>query len=332
MSKEGGAKWVAENPDATINGFQLPAFYSPLGFYSWNNSIDDWYRAQGDRDKLKTFVNTILGETWEDSNNSIEFGTLMDRREVYDHPVPKAGILLTCAVDVQPDRFELEVTAWGNQYTKYGVEYRTIWGDTTKQHGVWDELDGYLASGHLHASGQEMYIMCTTIDSGDGGSTDRVYEFCVDKSHRHIFAIKGGSAGNNAPLISKPTKNRAGGWLYVLGVDALKDNVFHSLNVELGSEGYWHFPMAYTEEYFKMLASEKKIYAFKNGVKSYKWRKIRERNEALDIACYNRAALEILQPNWAVLNGTVITQNLHLVRTVKRTSSEVNIYEKQEMR
>lgn len=331
MSKEGGAQWIAENPTSHINGFHLTALYSPLGFYSWDNAVDDWYRAQGDRDKLKTFVNTVLGETWADSSNAIESDDIMSRREEYEAQVPHGALVMTCAVDCQPDRFEVHVQAWGNEYTKWDIDYRRMYGDTTKQGGVWNELDAYLSKGFEHASGKKMYIYCTAIDSGGAeGTTDRVYEFCLDKAHRHIFPIKGGSQGNNAPIIKAPTKNSKGGWLYVLGVDQLKGTIMHSLKIEDSSQaGYWHFPMHYKEEFFKMVTSEKKVYRFKAGAKSYKWTKIRERNEALDTSCYNRAALEIIQPDWVWYMENPVFVNLHVDVTEINKTNTVSIYGEQ---
>ena len=52
----------------------------------------------------------------------------------------------------------------------------------------------------------------------------------------------------------------------------------------------------FSENFFKQLTAEVLEKHFEKGVSKMAWKKIRERNEALDCAVYATAALELLSP------------------------------------
>jgi phage terminase large subunit GpA-like protein len=62
-----GGEWRATAPsNGRTAGFHLSGLYSPLGWCSWEQLVDDFLRAKGDAPALKSFVNTRLAETWEE--------------------------------------------------------------------------------------------------------------------------------------------------------------------------------------------------------------------------------------------------------------------------
>jgi phage terminase large subunit GpA-like protein len=61
--------------------------------------------------------------------------------------------------------------------------------------------------------------------------------------------------------------------------------------------GFWHFPSSYGDEYFAQLTAEKRATRYEKGVRKVVWVKSRARNEALDCAVYNQAALDLLNAN-----------------------------------
>ena len=109
------------------------------------------------------------------------------------------------------------------------------------------------------------------------------------------------------------------------------------LNMEKGDvgmenpPGYCHFPK-YDEEYFKQLCSEqyviKEVKITRNLVGE--WRKIRERNEALDIRVYARAAAALLQmdnfkpEHWDQLER-IINPNKREIHTEDNSKSQREI-------
>ena len=69
----------------------------------------------------------------------------------------------------------------------------------------------------------------------------------------------------------------------------------------------------FSENFFKQLTAEVLEKHFEKGVVKMAWKKIRERNEALDCAVYATAALELLSPNFDFLqefyaNGGALKQ------------------------
>ena len=96
----------------------------------------------------------------------------MNRREVYDAQVPEDVLVLTAGVDVQDDRFEVEVVGWGVGKESWGIRYQKIYGDMLKEQ-VWRDLDAFLTATFSKKDGTQLPILCTCIDSG-GHHTDQV--------------------------------------------------------------------------------------------------------------------------------------------------------------
>lgn len=115
--------FVAANPGAAARGFHLNTLAST--FCGWQEVVEKFLLAkemldQGDPEKMKTWVNTELGETWEEPGERLEDTELVNRREVYDAQVPEDVLVLTAGVDVQDDRFEVEVVGWGRRQGELG--------------------------------------------------------------------------------------------------------------------------------------------------------------------------------------------------------------------
>lgn len=49
---------------------------------------------------------------------------LLSRRERYNADLPDGVLLVTAGVDVQDDRFEVEITGWGKGYESWGILYK----------------------------------------------------------------------------------------------------------------------------------------------------------------------------------------------------------------
>jgi phage terminase large subunit GpA-like protein len=136
-------KWIAENPGSRIAGFHLSSLYSPVGWFSWGEAAQSFLDAKDNEQLLKVWVNTTLGETWIDKGEAPDWERLFERRENYKIGiVPRGGLVLTAGVDVQKDRIECEIVAWGSDKQSWSVDYKIIDGDTVKPE-VWNELDKF---------------------------------------------------------------------------------------------------------------------------------------------------------------------------------------------
>ncbi|WP_187570076.1 terminase gpA endonuclease subunit, partial [Escherichia coli] len=61
----------------------------------------------------KTFVNTTLGETWEEAvGEKLDHQVLMDKVVHYTAAVPARAVYLTAGIDSQRNRFEMYVWGW----------------------------------------------------------------------------------------------------------------------------------------------------------------------------------------------------------------------------
>lgn len=297
-------RFVAENPGAETRGFHLNTLAST--FCGWKEIVQKFIVAkeqldQGNPEGMKVWVNTELGETWEERGEQVEDTELFNRREIYDAVVPEEVLVLTAGVDVQDDRFEVEIVGWGVGKESWGIRYQKIYGDMLKEQ-VWEDLDAFLQTVWCKKDGTALRIISCCIDSG-GHHTDQVYRFTKERYERGVWAIKG-KGGAEVPYIRNPTtNNRVKTPLFIIGVDAGKSLLYQRLRHNTKGPNYCHFPAneeaGYDETYFKGLTSEKMVVRFRKGRSVTVWElkdSKYKRNEPLDLRNYATAALEIANP------------------------------------
>ena len=290
--------WIANNGENTTRGFHMNAFASP--WTTWIEIVRKYEEACKNGDHaLKVWTNTVLGLPYENLAGTVDAMAVMSNAEDYEAELPGGVLVLTCGIDVQDDRLELEVVGWGLGKESWGIEYRVIYGNPGTS-GLWEELDAYLSRTWSYHDGTEIGLSCVFIDSA-GHYTDDVYKFVKGKNRRNIFAIIGRGRFGMA-CVSKPSRsNRARIPLYTVGVSTLKGMLFSRLNAELGEPGYCHFPKGrgYSDTYFKGLLSERMVIKRKDGQEYITWemRDKKIRNEPLDCRIYATGALELLNPD-----------------------------------
>lgn len=289
-----GARWqpTAESRSGT-RGYHLSTLYSPLGWMSWAEIVDQWLQAQGRPELLKVFINTILGETYEERGEGAEPDALLGRREQYAAEVPHGVGVLTAGVDVQGDRLEVMVWGFGVGEEMWLIAYTELPGDP-EDDGLWDQLDDFLLQTFTHESGREVPIEAVCIDS-QGGYADQVYKFCKARRGRRVFAIRGGGE-TGKPLVGPwSAKNRYRCRVYTLCVDSGKDIIYARLRAEEPGPGYVHLPSWADRRVVEGITAEKAVRQYRKGRGMVRvWLKVRERNEPLDCTNYALAALYIL--------------------------------------
>ena len=297
-------EWIATNTLNKTAGFHISELYSVWS--TWADMATNFLEAKKNPETLKTFINTALGESWEEQGDAVEYETLLERRLNYDYTtIPEEVLVLTAGVDTQKDRLELQLVGWGKNYEAWVCDYKIFWGDPNAMN-VWSDLDAYLKKRFKTESERLIPISCCTIDSG-GHHTNMVYQFTKPRQARRIFAIKGLSTAGK-PIANRPSfvgKNKA--VLYGVGTDSAKEAIFARLATE-PDKTTLHFCSDLDEEYFKQITSEKRITKFIRGRKTLAWKQIRPRNEALDTLVYNFAAIYILNPNYDAIESKILTQ------------------------
>ena len=245
--------------------------------------------------RLRTWVNTTLGETWEEQGEMLDEYDLIDRVEDWGDELPEDVLMLTAGVDVQDDRLEYEIVGWGRGEESWSIDYNVLYGDPSSAE-LWIDLDKALQRTYRHPLSGDMTLRSACIDSG-GHYTQQVYNYARNRVGKRVFAIKG-IGGEGKPIIGRPSKNNIGKInLFPVGVDTAKELVYARLKMKEEGAGYCHFPLGRNEEYFRMLTAEKKVVKYFKGRPRREWVKIRQRNEALDCRVYATAALAVLNIN-----------------------------------
>jgi len=306
-------EWIASEPFAGIAGFSISGLYSP--WTPLSDAAREFLEAKKLPESLRVFVNTYLNECWEDLGEQIDSLGLYDRREDYSGEIPEGVVVLTCGVDIQDDRIELEVVGFGRDEESWAIEYFILDGDPTSPR-VWADLDSILKTTYQHPSGVELPIRAVAIDSGH--HTQAVYSFVKPREGRRIYAVKG-IGGEGRPLVGRPSKNNiAKVRLHSIGSNTVKELLLSRLRITEPGPGFCHFPDTYTEEYFKQITAEKRVTKYVKGFPRSEWVKTRARNEALDVRTYAIAAYALLN----IPNINKVAERLRLRAEQLRTEDD----------
>jgi len=288
-------EWRAEAAgDGDTAGFWLNGLYSP--WTTWGRLAKDFLRARKSPERLQTFTNTVLGETFQQAGaTKTNAQDLLVRRERYDagDVLPAGVVLITAGADVQADRIEVEIVGWGRDEESWSLAYVVLPGDPARPE-VWSQLDQVLSVMFKHPCGREVGIAAACVDCGFQQST--VQAFCLERMHRRIYATKG-AAGQRPiwPRVHSQGKNNQPLW--IVGVDTGKEWLYAHLKISEPGPSFCHFPISdqYELGYFEQLTAETCRVRYHKGFAHREWtKKPGGRNEALDARVYAYAGLQSL--------------------------------------
>jgi phage terminase large subunit GpA-like protein len=280
--------WAPRSPGRAVRGYALNGLYSPIGLgFSWSELLDQWDASKGDTSRLKRFVNTIVGEVWEEQGDSLDPLHLMGRLEDYADQLE--GVVRTVGVDVQADRIELTVVDWDENEEAWVQDHLILPGDTALPE-VWAALGAELA---------ELRPQAIAIDTGY--RTTHVHSFAKGKAW--VYPVKG-MPGPGRPVTEDERKRRMrmrqrrkrSAEIFLVGVDQAKAVIYARAKLADAGPGFLHFPNrpAFDDEYFAQLAAEKLITKVRGTRAFAEWVQTRARNEALDCMVYALAAYRLL--------------------------------------
>ena len=307
MLEHGEWRAMSQVPAKTA-GFHLSSLYSPVGWRAWRDIAAAWEAAvskeSGSASAIKTFKNTELGEAWVEEGDAPDWQRLVERREDYRiGTVPLGGLLLVGGADVQKDRIEASIWAYGRGKECWLIEHRVMMGETHHD-AVWKQLADLIDERWTHESGAELPLARFAIDSGF--ATQQVYAFVRARKDARLMAVKGVARG--AALIGTPTavdisvggkKLKRGIKVYAVatGIAKLEITTCLKKSVETDAQGDVAYPPGYIHlpridaEFVQQLCAEQLVTRRnRNGFPVREWQKLRERNEALDCLVYARAA------------------------------------------
>lgn len=290
------AKWRERTSGGREPSFHCWQAYSL--FKSWNILLSEWKEAQRNPGTLKTFSQQKLAEAWDESGEAPDYERLFERRQeaLTRETVPHGFYVLTCGVDVQGDRLEWSVWAWGPAMTSALVDAGVIMGDPNELK-VWRELAEVREKKYRGENGFQFEIDLMAVDTGY--LSERVYRFVAGRPN--TLGIDGRGDPLMPPLGTPTKKKAAGGKLaaliYPVGTHGLKSRLYHALRLTLDGpddDGVWpngcvHLPEWISRDFVMQMTAETLMEREmkSSGAVKREWVKIKDRaNEALDCWVY----------------------------------------------
>lgn len=324
------ARWVAdgqvvdrdgvvhgETPRASIAGYWLGGVAA--AYQKWDSIILRYLQGlrelslSGSDLALKATINTDQGAPYlprhliADKDAGVE-DRLEDARQYY---VPDEARFLIATADVQGGqngRFVCEVRAFGAYLESWLVDRFSI--STTTRHGKpaqvdpssypedWDLLTEKLVSATYKTSGSnELRVYRMGVDTGgEAGVTHNAYlwyrKLRRDGLSGRVMLIKGGSHQQEKPMTRGTARSNEGRPMkdmpvWLVNTDYFKDIVAGSLRRRTPGPSFFHAPAWLPPSYFDELRAEVRD-------EKGRWKKMRKRNEALDLWVYALAICEAL--------------------------------------
>lgn len=285
-------EWRSTKPFNGIAGFHISELYSP--FSTWPAMAVSFLREKKLPETFQDWINEALGETWEQKGDTVDPSALANRRESYTRAsLPPGALMLTVGTDVQEDRLESTVWAFGADEEMWRVEHVVLPGDPG-QPALWADHDELLRRRYPTDDGRVLGIEACCVDSG-GHFTEQVYRYCAKRKRFRVWAIRG--VGGPGRLIwpkrpGRGAKVRVNVWS--IGVDTIKELIYGRLNKVLEpGPGYLHFDADCDDEWLAQLTSETVVLrqVQSRRVRVWKPKSSGVRQEALDATNYAYAAM-----------------------------------------
>jgi phage terminase large subunit GpA-like protein len=278
--------------------------YSP--WVTWPELVANWLEAKRTGpEAIQAFKNTSLGETYEETAESVDPVELAGREKVEitipdDGPpqCPEGVCFITAGLDFHDDSFECEIVGWGAKEKSWSLAYEIRHGqpDSAKiEKGVAEVL----GKTWRHPSGRLLAVSVAGFDTGDGEWSQVIADLCRPKMGKRVgwLPIKGANNANadiwRAP--AKPKRTERGKVMpYLLGVSKLKKIIWQRLKEkDPDKPGYMAFGAHCDAKYFKGLSEGEKLVPVKHrGFTRWEWHR-RGYNEPLDCRAYNLGVLRI---------------------------------------
>lgn len=279
-------------------GFHIWTAYSLTG---WRQIVKEFLEARKDQGKLKTWVNTTLGETWEeDTGEKTDAQTLMLRRETYLAEAPRGVRVVVVGIDTQDDRIEAQFDGYGYGEERFTLSYLRLFGDPGRPL-IWDKLAAALQRTFRREDGVLLQVALALHDHG-GHYSDEVTAFSKRMGVRFLIPIQGASQSGKPVAVMPRKKNAKGVYLTMVGTDTAKTALYQRYLITEPGPGYVHWPISeeFDRTYFDQVTAEKRKTKYVKGRPVTVWDAGGKRNEATDCSVYSLAAIRVAQQNFGL--------------------------------
>jgi len=290
--------------DGETRSYRLNSLYTPNGWDpSFGQLAQEWTKAQRSTAKLKVFVNQALAQTWQEKGEAPEWERLYERRE--DYPigrVPEGAAFIAAGVDVQANRLEGYVWAFGPGKESWLVEHRVLEGDPFNK-ATFAPLTTMLGESWNGAGGVQFQLAGLGIDSNY--ATEAVLDWARTVADPRVMVVRGDHHKNWTAMLGAPTLSDrlingkpAGVMMWPVGGALIKQEFYGFLRqaVPLDGQpypaGFVHLPKVDAEVIEQLVAEHLVTKIDKKGFPVQEWVKKRDRNEALDCRVYAHAVAE----------------------------------------
>ena len=298
---------TATPADPLTIGFHLSSLYSPGRLALLGADRPRVGGGQTSDEAKRSFINTVLGETWAETGEAPDWQRLYERREDWRRgTVPAGGLFLTAGADVQKDRIEVSIWAWGRGLESWLVDHVVIEGGPGRGRGL----------GDADRTARRDLAACLGRCPRPGPARHRHrlrgagrLRLGAAAGLGQVLPIKGVEGFNRAAPVVGPTyvdateggrRIRRGARLWTVAVATFKSETYRFLRLPPTDEestrrrlrpAIIHLPRGVDAEWVKQLVAEQLVTVkTRRGFTRLEWQKLRERNEALDCRVYARAA------------------------------------------
>lgn len=320
-----GGRYVATQPGPDRHpGFHVDAFMSLL--MSLGDIAEDRLKSEKRGEAgAKDYFNLVRALPYEMRGNAPDWQRLMERREDYpDGTIPAECLIFVGGADVQHNGIYVEYVGFAEDRQTWSVHAAFLEGSTDdKNAGAWVKLDALYRTLWPDAFGEKRRADALAVDSGDGGRTTQVLEWCRERPDTYAIA---GKHGRNVPAIGVPLRKsvRKGGkkkrfgstMQWPVGTWSVKAEFYgnlHKTGLAAGEPadppGYCHFNQDRDEEFFRQITAEYFEQKMVRGRLAEEWKKIRRDNHFLDCRVYAMAMAEhmglsrLTPAEWAALRA-----------------------------
>lgn len=284
--------------------YHISSLYAPSGMYDWDYYVRKYLKAcppgqDRKEDLYKAFINTVLGETYEQQGESPKANDLQKNCRAYEIGIVPEKlsirdgngkiILLTCAADMNGTendaRLDWEIVAWSESGANYSIKHGSIGtfipregamkvkGDRAhwtyergKQNSVWPEFQKIITAHIPTDTARKMPVFITGLDCGH--YSNYAYSFIDKANGAYVVGLKGKDIERytrfNADVAQfKPAKERPN--LFLVEVNAVKDDLSEYMKLKWDEKEDSVQPFGFMN--YPNPAND--LYAFKNFFSHY---------------------------------------------------------------
>ena len=193
-------EWRAHAPE---NGphhrsFHIWSGYSQFEGAAWLELAREFLEVRKDPNRLLTFVNQVLGETWKVKGEAPPWRRLYDRREDRRPGlVPRDALLLTCGIDVQGNRIEVFVWGWSSDRQSWLIDHQVVDGNPYLP-GTWERVSKIITGEWDREGGGSMKL--TRVGADIGFATTHVLAWA--RKHPVLVIPVKGANSHSAPIFA----------------------------------------------------------------------------------------------------------------------------------